>query len=116
NIGDVALGALRDVDAAERWYLRSLELCADRDVFNRARIEHKLGRTAHDRFRGRLGSESEEELREAVDRAVTYYSTALASFPDEAYSHRGRVASDLASLFGELGLADPAIQATQEAV
>ena len=45
------LPTLRDPDQAERWYRRSLELCAEGDRLGRGKCTYGLGHVAYDRFR-----------------------------------------------------------------
>src|SRR5206468_9122597 len=76
---------LRDLDQAERWYLRSLELRDERDRLGRGRCANQLGSVAYERFReARTAGRPEEELLRHLNEAVRLYHEALNLLPADA--------------------------------
>jgi tetratricopeptide (TPR) repeat protein len=89
--------ALRDLDQAEHWYQRFLELLEERDTLLRARVTIQLGHIAYERFLDARDAEvPDEELLKYLSGAITAYYEALDLFPDDAVG-------DLAAAFGALG-------------
>jgi len=116
NLGHayMQLPTLRDLDAAERWYRRSLELFDEGDRRGRAMSVGQLGLVAYERFKeakervsekagereGEKASEregEEQELLGHLNDALGYYQQALGLLPPDAVN-------DLAGVHNALGL------------
>ncbi len=92
------LPALRNLDEAERWYQRSLELRAEGDRKGKGGCMAQLGLVAYERFKdAREKERGEKELLEHLNAAVEYYQQALALLPPDAVD-------DLAVAHNQLGL------------
>ena len=91
------LPALRDLDAAERWYRRDLELEDPRDRLGRAKCFSQLGLVAYERFKeARAAEKPEEEQLRHLNEAARFYHQALELNPPDN-------AGDLAVDHNQLG-------------
>jgi tetratricopeptide (TPR) repeat protein len=89
--------ALRDLDQAEHWYQRDLELVEEHDTLGHARNAVRLGNIAYERFDDAFDAGApEEELLGYLNDAAGAYYRALELTPDDA-------ADDLAVAHGVLG-------------
>jgi tetratricopeptide (TPR) repeat protein len=92
------LPALRDLDAAERWYRRSLDLRAAGDRLGRGKCVDQLGLVAYERFReAREAGAPEETLAAHLNEAAQQYHRALDLLPPNDVD-------DLAVAHNQLGL------------
>jgi tetratricopeptide (TPR) repeat protein len=81
---------LRNLDEAERWYQRSLEMCALSDDVGRGRTLGQLGLIARERFDEALAAKrSPEEAAPHLVKAIQFYEQALEMFPKTAVTDRG---------------------------
>ncbi|MES1241351.1 MAG: tetratricopeptide repeat protein [Acidobacteriota bacterium] len=111
------LSTLRDLDQAERWYRRSLELREERDRMGRGGCLAQLGFVAYERFKEAHSSESpEEELLRYLDEAVGHYHKALELFPGDAVNNLAVIHNQLGLIYGAAGDLDRAVQHFREAV
>ena len=91
------LPTLRNLDEAERWYLRALELENPNDKKGRAGDIVQLGNVARERFKvAEKEGKAEEELLKYLNVAADYYQQALALLPPDAVN-------DLAVTYNQLG-------------
>jgi hypothetical protein len=98
------LPALRNLDEAERWYQRSLELRAEGDRLGRGKCNNQLGGTAYGRFNDAKKEEkTKEELLEHLNAAVGYYQQALALLPPDAVDDLAVTNCQLGIVFSEAG-------------
>jgi tetratricopeptide (TPR) repeat protein len=100
NLGHayLTLPALRDLDAAERWYRRSLDLHAAGDRLGRGQCVGQLGLVAYERFKeAREAGAPEETLAAQLNEAAEQYHRALDLLPPNAVD-------DLAVAHNQLGL------------
>jgi tetratricopeptide (TPR) repeat protein len=100
NLGHayVRLPALRNLDEAERWYRRSLELRAEGDRKGKGGCMAQLGLVAYERFNdAKKEGKAEEELLKHLNAAVDYYQQALALLPPDAVD-------DIAVAHNQLGV------------
>jgi len=92
------LPALRNLDEAERWYRRSLELNAEGDRLVRGKCHNQLGNTVYQRFNdAKKEGKTKEELLKHLNNAEDYYQQALALLPPDAVD-------DLAVAHNQLGI------------
>ena len=93
----LSISALRDLDQAEQWYQRSLELCDERDRLGRARCLGQMGLVAYERFNEtHSAKQPEEELLCHINDALRCYQQALDMLPTNAID-------DLAVVHNQLG-------------
>jgi hypothetical protein len=84
NLGNVHLD-LCDLDEAERWYRKSLDLLAEGDRLGRARCLGRLGTVALARFEGaRTAKKPEPELLRQLNDALGFCLQALEMTPPDA--------------------------------
>jgi hypothetical protein len=98
------LPALRNLDEAERWYRRSLELHAEGDRLGRGKCHNQLGATAFKRFNdAKKEGKTEEELLKHLNTAVDYYQQALALLPPDAVDDLAVTHNQLGVIYKEAG-------------
>ena len=109
---------LRDLDQAERWYQRDIELLEGRDRLDRARATGQLGNIAGQRFRiARDAGAAAGQLAPDFSRAAaTYYQQALDLFPDDAIDDLAIVHNTLGDLYEEAGETDRALGHYQRSI
>ncbi|TRW92695.1 hypothetical protein [Candidatus Methylobacter oryzae] len=82
--------SIRNLDAAEAAYQRSLDLHAADDALGRSRRLHQIGNVEHQRFKeARRRSEPPETLLQYVQLAETRYLEALRLCPKHAITDLG---------------------------
>jgi tetratricopeptide (TPR) repeat protein len=92
------LPTLRDLDQAEQWYRRSLDLFGPRDRLGRGKCYNGLGLVAYERFKeARESGKPEEELLRHINDAAHSTHQALALLPPDAVD-------DLAVAHHQLGV------------
>lgn len=91
--------AIRDLDQADHWYRRDLELLEDDDTTGRARLMLQLGNLALQR------REDAETAKAPAGQLAKYADTAIAFFQESLKGTPARAISDLAIVHNELGLA-----------
>ncbi|MDQ5823114.1 MAG: CHAT domain-containing protein [Chloroflexota bacterium] len=102
NLGHGYMGvpALRDLDEAERWYNRSLELHDERDSLGRGTCYGQLGLVAYDRFQeARDAEQPEEELLRQLNDALGYYRQCLDLLPPGAMHEMAVTHNQLGNIF-----------------
>jgi tetratricopeptide (TPR) repeat protein len=106
NLGHASknLPSLRNLDQAERWYQKSLELRDERDRLGRGRCAVQLGIVAHERFgEARSADRPEEELLRHFNEAVRLYHEALDLFPADAVNDLAVTHGALGAIYGDAG-------------
>ena len=93
------VSAIRDLEKAEMWYARSLELYGERDRQGRGRCLAQMGNVAYERLEEALSARktNEEALTGHLNAALWRYLSALEMIPADAVD-------DLAVLHHQLGL------------
>lgn len=92
------LPALRDLDQAERWYRRLLDLSDEHDSLGRGKAHYCLGHVALERFMdARTAKQPEADLLRHLNAAVGFYQQALTLLPPNAID-------DLAVAHNQLGI------------
>jgi tetratricopeptide (TPR) repeat protein len=95
--------AIRDLDAAEEAYQRSLALHSP-DVLGRSRCLMAIGMVHHERFRdARVNKESFDTVLRHAQAAEKQILDALRQCPDDAVRERGTAHNQLGNLYLELG-------------
>lgn len=88
---------IRNLDRAEDWYRRSVQLCDDRDRLGRGKCLGSLGMLALERFNeARAAGEPTEQVLQHINAALQSYRQALELFPRNAVA-------DLAATHNQLG-------------
>ncbi|HEX7185035.1 MAG TPA: CHAT domain-containing protein [Thermoanaerobaculia bacterium] len=111
------LPTLRDLDQAERWYRRSLELRDERDRLGRGQCVGQLGFVAYKRFgEARSAGRPDEELLRHFNEAVRLYHEALDLLPANAVDDLATIHNLLGNIYGTAGDLECAVQNYREAV
>lgn len=119
NLGNAFydLSSLRDLDQAERWYRRSLELYDERERHDRGQCLGQLGSVAYERFREALtGSRPEEEILQHLNKAVRLYHEALDLLPRDAVNDLAVAHNQLGIIYRDVGDLDRAVQHYRESI
>jgi tetratricopeptide (TPR) repeat protein len=119
NLGHAHLNitSLRDLNQAEHWYRRDLELTDEQDRLGRARTVAQLGMVAHERFRdGRDAGQPEPVLLEHLNAAVDAYLDALTLVPDDAKPDLAIAHYQLGRIYTDAGEYDTALTHYQQGI
>jgi tetratricopeptide (TPR) repeat protein len=119
NLGNAyrSLQPLRDLDRAEHWYSRSLELRDERDSQGRARCIGQLGYIAYDRFGEALNAKAPEaELLRHLNAALELYLGALDLLPASAVDDLRVTHLQLGNIYASAGDRDTAHSHWHEAI
>ena len=102
--------ALRDLEEAERWYRRSLELFDKRDRLGQGGCWGQLGSVAYERFKEAQNSgESETELLRHLNEALAGYQQALELHPENAVDQLAVAHHQLGEIYRSAGDIDRAL-------
>jgi len=119
NLGHAYLliPALRDLEQAERWYRRSLELSDERDRLGRGGGLTQLGLVALERFReAREAGRPEPELLRHLNDAAEFYHQALGLIPSSAVGDLAVVHHQLGIIYRSAGDLDQALPHYRESI
>jgi len=111
------ISALRDVDQAEQWYRRSLELLRKRDRLGRAKCFNQLGLVALERFRkARAARGEQEELLRHIKAAAQLCHQALDLLPADAVDDLAMTHNQLGNIYNSAGDLDRALPHYSESI
>jgi len=119
NLGHayLSLASLRDLDQAEEWYRRSLELRDERDSQGRARCIGQLGLVAYERFRdAQKAKEPEAELLRHLHAALELHFEALELLPANAIEDLQVINNRIGGIYGSAGDTDRALPHLRAAI
>jgi tetratricopeptide (TPR) repeat protein len=119
NLGHVYLMIvdLRNLDEAERWYRKSLDLRAADDGLGRGNCVSQLGLVAFQRFKdARTTKRPVEELARHLAEAARLYEQALDMTPATAVTERGVAHSQLGNIHSDAGNIDRSLHHYQQGV
>jgi tetratricopeptide (TPR) repeat protein len=103
------LPAIRDLDAAEAAYGRSLELRHPDDALKRSATINQIGMVHHERFREALQrGEPDAVVLQHAQAAEQHYRQALALCPPSAVADLGPIHNQLGLLYASVGQIEPA--------
>ncbi|HEX8231005.1 MAG TPA: CHAT domain-containing protein [Chloroflexia bacterium] len=96
--------ALRDLDQAEHWYGRYLDLLDERDRLGRGKCYDQLGMVAYERFKeARDAGQPREELLRLLNTALEYQKQALALLPPSATESLAVTHKQLGNVYNAAG-------------
>ena len=111
------LPALRDLDAAERWYGRSPEMHDKSDRLGRGKCHNQLGEVAYERFdEARAAGAAEAELLPYLNAALSYCQQALAVLPANAVDDLAGAQNALGIIYKNAGQTARALAHYQQAI
>ena len=120
NLGNAYEGipTLRDLDQAEHWYRRSLELRPKDDHLGRGKSLSLLGYVARERFKeAQAANKLEEELLRHLNTAAQFYHQALALTPLNAVDSLAVKHNALGAIYDEVaGGLDRALSHYRESI
>ncbi len=111
NIGNayISIPAIRNLDAAEYAYRRSLDLHDVNDVLGRSRCVTQVGMVNHERFLdARQQNEPQETLLKHFLAAEAHYICGLDLCPKDALADLGPKHTSLGNIYAEVGQLDSA--------
>ena len=108
---------LRDLDKAEQWYVRRLQLLEAHDTLARANVTGQLGSIAFRRFlEDRDAEKPIEEIARHLTDAVTAYEQALQLLPADDVGRRAVIHHQLGIIYSAAGAADEALQHYRQSI
>ena len=111
-----SIAELRDLDEAERWYRRSLELREPSDIQARGKYLTQLGSIAYERFsESRATGRPGDEVTSHLAKAAQMYHEALEVLPSTAID-RGVTHNQLGSIYESAGDLERAMHHFQQAI
>lgn len=119
NLGNAYkdLPDIRDLDKAEEWYLRSLELMDEDDRLGRARCLGQIGSVAYERFEeARKAGRPKEEVLKYLNEALQQYHKTLKMLPKDAVDDMAVVHNQLGMIYSNAGEVDRALEHYREAI
>ncbi len=120
NLGHAYMNipTIRDLDQAERWYNRSLELVDERDRLGRGQTLGQLGFVAYERFRDARTAEQPDqtELLRLLNVALNFYLQALELTPANAVDTRAAIHNQLGNIYDDAGDLTRALHHSREGV
>jgi tetratricopeptide (TPR) repeat protein len=111
--GYLRLQSVRDLDAAEQWYLRACEWFDRRDSLGQAKCCIQLAAVAQERF---AEAQTKEAALEALQSANSYSFRALSLLPEIAVQERAICHSRLGANLRYLGELAASLEHSQEAM
>lgn len=112
NLGHayLTLPALRNLDQAEGWYRRSLELRDERDRLSRGQCIRELGTVALERFgEARDKSKAKDDILVYLNQALGHYNEALDLLPSNAVNDLAVTHNQIGCVYDEAGQLDRAL-------
>lgn len=119
NLGNAYkdIPALRDLEQAEHWYRRSLELRDERDQHGNGLCWNSLGHIARERFReARADHRPNEELLRNLNDAIGFFQRALEMLPANAVRDLAVVHNNSGGIYAEASDFERALQHYREAI
>ena len=119
GLGDAYLNVpgLRDLDQAERWYQRSLDLFESQDPLGRARSMARLGEVAYERFLdNKAAATSPDRLGQLLNEALERSNHALELMPAEAPADLARIFRQIGTVYREAGEIERSLVNYQRAI
>jgi tetratricopeptide (TPR) repeat protein len=108
---------LHNLDEAERWYRRSLDLIVSTDSSGRGKTINQLGNLAYLRFReARTAKRPTEELARYLADAVRLYGQALEMTPETDIISRGVIHNALGVTYQSAGSIDRALHHYRQSI
>lgn len=111
------LSSIRDLDKAERWYRRSLELYEEHDRLGRAKCIYQIGQIYSLRLReARKANKPRTELDQNFNTAVKFYQEAMDVLPTNAVHDLAVAQVNLGGTYAEVDNFEMALMHYREAI
>lgn len=109
--------AMRNLDEAERWYRRDLELEAEGDRLGRARCLGQLGAVQFERFEVAQSSSAPIAERGVhLDQALQFYHEALGLLPSNAIPDLATIHNQIGVIYRNAGNLERAVEHYQKSI
>jgi len=109
--------AMRNLDEAERWYRKSLDLTPAGDRLGRARCLGQLGHVAYERFQdARKAGRPQAEILRHLNDAARQYHEALQMTPSDAIGQLAAIHNQLGVIYRNAGDLDRALHHYRESI
>jgi len=119
NLGGVFINlhALRELDQAESWYRRSLELREERDHLGRGRCLSQLGQVAWERFdEAQRTRRNNEDILRQINEAASLYHEALDLLPMDAVNELAVAHNALGAIYDQTKYVDRTVEHYRKAI
>jgi len=119
NLGNayLTISTIRNLEQAEQWYQRSLELRDERDKLGQAQCLTQLGYVAKEHFKeARTAKKPEKELKSHINDALQYYNKALEMIPSNAVNDLAVAHNQLGLIYGDVGDLDRALSHFRDSI
>jgi tetratricopeptide (TPR) repeat protein len=119
NLGSTyaTLPELRNLDEAERWYRRGLEIAPAGDRMLRAGSLGQLGYVANERFKdARAAKKPKPEILRYLNDALRWYREALEATPGDAVDYVATTHNQLGNIYRSSGDPDRALHHYRESI
>jgi tetratricopeptide (TPR) repeat protein len=119
NLGNayLTISTIRNLEPAEQWYRRSLELRDERDKLGQAQCLGQLGYVADERFKeARDVKKPEKELKSHINDALQYYNKALEMIPLNAVNDLAVTHNQLGAIYYDAGDLDRALSHYRDSI
>lgn len=116
NLGNayIDIDKIYDLDEAERWFMRGLDLTPEQDGLERGRCLGSLGSTTLRRFED-TRKDGKPDLK-YLEAAQEFYQKALKAFPQNAINELSTTYNWLGNVYRYAGMTDEAMKHYQEAI
>ena len=109
--------AVRDLDQAQTWHQRNLELRSEDNRVGRANGHGSLGNVAYVRFLdARAAGADETVLLEHLNTALTAFQQALELLPPDHHDYRATAHNQLGNVYNDAGEVAQALQHYQQSI
>jgi tetratricopeptide (TPR) repeat protein len=113
----IEIADLRDLDEAERWCRKSLDLRPSADEIGRSQCLGQFGLIVYERFKEtRAAKQPGKELHDLLAEAAQLYEQALEMCPETAITDRGITHNQLGNIYSEAGDIDRVLQHYRKAI
>ncbi|MBC8449047.1 MAG: CHAT domain-containing protein [Chloroflexi bacterium] len=109
--------SVRDLDQAERWYRKAMELSPCGDLLGQARCLGQLGSVAYERFQEyRQANATLKRLHELLNHAAGFYQQVLTLLPSDAVNDLAIAHHQLGNIYGSAGDLEQSVHHFREAI
>ncbi len=108
---------IRNLEQAEKWYRRSLDLREEKHCHARGQCLGQLGLVAYERFKeARAANRPKEEVQSHINDAVQLYRQAFDLLPSDAIVDLAVTHNQLGNVYSDIGDSDRAVKHYRDAI
>jgi tetratricopeptide (TPR) repeat protein len=119
NLGNayLTISTIRNLEQAEQWYRRSLELYDEHDKLGQAGCLGQLGCVARERFKeAKAAKKPEKELLSHINDALQYHNKAFEMTPSNAVNDLAVIHNQLGGIYYDAGDLDRALSHSRDSI